>query len=165
MSDSAASRPAPHSTTGAPQAATFAISRLAYLTVLVTLIVVLMMIGISPAWFGWTVLVPIVQIWWIARVRTEADRNGLEAMRLFGSTRISWDDVAGLRFPKWSAVKAVRPDGGTVSLPAVTFADLPALSAISGGRVPDPYAAAREAALAEQLDADDSSETDRPERP
>ena len=121
------------------------ISRLAYLTVLVTLIVVVMMMGVSITWFGWTLILPILQIWWIHRVRTVADADGLTAVDTFGSTPLSWDEVAGLRFPKWSAARAVRTDGTAVRLRAVTFADLPVLSAISDGRVPDPYAAEREA--------------------
>lgn len=137
----------------------FKISGLAYLTVLVTVMLIVMMIGVSPAWWSWTVILPIVQIWWIARVRTEADENGLRAMHLFRTDSISWDEIAGLRFPKWTTTRAVRPDGTTVRLPAVTFADLPVISAVSGGRVPDPYAAAERAELEAQLAADSDDDT------
>ena len=154
MSDSAASRLAP-----APTTAMFKISGLAYLTVLVTVMLIVMMIGVSPAWWSWTVILPIVQVWWITRVRTEADENGLRAMHLFRTNAISWDEIAGLRFPKWTTTCAVRPDGTTVRLPAVTFADLPVISAVSGGRVPDPYAAAERAELEAQLAADSDDDT------
>lgn len=143
------SEPAP-TRAAQPESATFVISRLAYLTVLVTVIVAVMMMGVSITWFSWTLILPIVQIWWIHRVRTVADADGLTAVDTFGTTTLSWDEVAGLRFPKWSAVRAVRTDGTSVRLRAVAFADLPVLSAISGGRVPDPYAAAREAEAAAQ---------------
>ena len=35
--------------------------------------------------------------------------------------------------------RACRQDGSEQVLPAVTFTELPKLSAVSGGRVPDPY--------------------------
>lgn len=159
MSRTAAPRSSTAPAARPPESVTFAISRLAYFTVLVTLIVVVMMMGVSIAWFGWTLIVPLLQIWWIRRVRTVADADGLTAVHTFGTTSLSWDDVAGLRFPTWSAVRAVRRDGETVRLRAVTFADLPVLAAISGGRVPDPYAAAREAALAER-DAETETDSD-----
>ncbi len=127
--------------------AVFFISRLAYLTVPMVILVVIMLMAVSP-WFAIAFVVPLALIWWIRRVRTVADDDGLTAVHLIGTTRLAWDDVAGLRFPKWSSVRAVRPDGGTVRLPAVTFRDLPRLADASGGRVPDPFAAEREARLA-----------------
>lgn len=127
--------------------AEFRISRLSYLTVPMVALVVIMLMAVSP-WFAVLFVVPLALIWWIARVHTSADATGLTAVGLTGSTRLAWGDIAGLRFPKWSAVRAVRPDGGVVRLPGVTFRDLPRLSDASGGRVPDPFAAEREARLA-----------------
>lgn len=128
--------------------AVFTISRLSYLTVLVTVLLAVMMMGVSVPGFAWMLVLPLLQIWWIHRVKTVADEDGLTAVHLFGSQRAGWDEIDGLRFPKWSTVRAVRPDGSTIRLPSVTFADLPTLSAISGGRVPDPFAAERQARLA-----------------
>ncbi|MFT3661666.1 MAG: PH domain-containing protein [Gordonia sp. (in: high G+C Gram-positive bacteria)] len=127
----------------------FTISRLAYLTVLSTVLAVLVMMAVSP-WFGILFLTLIPQIWWIRRVRTEVDAAGITAVHSFGETRIPWDDVDGLGFPRWSAVRAVRKDGSLVRLPAVSFDDLPVLAEVSGGRVPDPFAAEYEARLAAQ---------------
>ncbi|NLG46163.1 MAG: PH domain-containing protein [Gordonia sp.] len=118
------------------------------MTVFMTLLVAVIFMGVSLPWFAWTIVVPIAQAWWIHRVRTVADTDGLTAVRMFGSTRLHWDEIDGLAFPKWRSVCAVRADGSKVRLPAVTFRELPRLSAASGGRVPDPYAAAREARLA-----------------
>jgi hypothetical protein len=37
-------------------------------------------------------------------------------------------------------VRAIRTDKSKLALPAITFRDLPRLSAASRGRIPDPYA-------------------------
>ena len=71
--------------------------------------------------------------------------DGLTAVGTFGSAAVAWTDIAGLQFPRWSAVRAVTSDGERVRLPAVGFHDLPRLSAASRGRIPDPFAAADEA--------------------
>ncbi|WP_448221528.1 PH domain-containing protein [Gordonia iterans] len=131
------------------ESVTFGISRLAYLTVLSTILAVLVMMAVTP-WFGLLFLALIPQVWWIRRVRTVADADGLTAVRAFGEERVTWDRVDGLAFPRWRAVRAVLTDGAALTLPAVAFDDLPALSAVSGGRVPDPFAAEREARLAAQ---------------
>ena len=139
---SSAARP----TAGEP--VTFTISGLAYLTVLLTVIVVIMMIGISPAWLGWTIVLPFVQAWWIHRLKTVVGPDGIRAVHTFGETSIGWDEVDGLQFDKGGAVSAVRKNGSSVRLPAVGFRDTPVLHVASGGRIPDPYAAARDARLA-----------------
>ncbi|MFT4087592.1 MAG: PH domain-containing protein [Gordonia sp. (in: high G+C Gram-positive bacteria)] len=128
----------------------FGVSRLSYLTAPVTLLLNLMLLGISVPWFLWTLIIPVFQVWWIAHRKTVVDGDGITAVGAFNSTRLGWDDVDGLRFGKWTAVRAVRPDGSAVALPGVMFGDLPKLSAASGGRIPDPYAAAREAEAAAQ---------------
>lgn len=125
--------------------AVFTINGLAYLTVLMTILVVIMFMGVSLTWLSWTVIVPIAQIWWIHRLRTIVDEDGITAVHTFGTVRLGWDEIDGLAFPKWRSVCAVRTDGSRVSLPAVGFQQLPRLSAASGGRIPDPYAGAREA--------------------
>ncbi|GAC56148.1 hypothetical protein GOHSU_04_00170 [Gordonia hirsuta DSM 44140 = NBRC 16056] len=135
------------SRTRTPASFTFAISRLSYLTVLVTLLVVFMMVGVWT-WFAVLLVLPVVQIWWIRRIKTVVDHDGLTAVHTFDSTRVPWSQVAGLQFPRWRAVRAVLIDGGYVRLPAVTFDDLPVLALISDGRVPDPFAAERAARLA-----------------
>ncbi|MFZ2509659.1 MAG: PH domain-containing protein [Gordonia sp. (in: high G+C Gram-positive bacteria)] len=144
MSVPAATRPSQ-----APESVAFVISRLAYLTVVVTLVIAVMLLGVS-LWFGWVLLLPFAQIWWIRRIKTVIDDDGLTAVHTVGQTRVEWSELAGLQFPKWSAVRAVRLDGDRVALPAVSFDDLPVLSLYSGGRVPDPFAAEREARQAER---------------
>lgn len=144
MSVPAATRPSQ-----APESVTFAISRLSYLTVLVTLILTVMMLGVS-LWFAWFIVLPVIQVWWIRRIKTTIDDDGLTAVHTVGSTRVEWSELAGLQFPKWAAVRAVRIEGDPVALPAVSFDDLPVFAMYSGGRVPDPFAAEREARRADR---------------
>lgn len=125
----------------------FKISRLAYAVVLVSVLLVVIMMG-GSLWFGFLAVVPVGLAWWIHRLHTYADSDGIVAVGTFGEQSVSWDDVAGLRFPRWSSVRAVTVDGHDIRLPAVGFDDVPKLSAASGGRLPDPFAAEREARIA-----------------
>ncbi|MCF8589536.1 PH domain-containing protein [Gordonia sp. HY285] len=122
----------------------FKISRLAYAGVLVSVLLVVIMMG-GSLWFGFLAVVPVALVWWINRLHTHVDADGIVAVGTFSEQSVSWDDVAGLRFPKWSSVRAVTVDGDDIRLPAVGFDDVPQLSLASGGRVPDPFAAEREA--------------------
>ena len=126
----------------------FTISKLAYFAVPVALLLVLMLMGISVPGFAWTIVVPLALIWWIRRLKTVVDEQGITAVGTFKTVRIPWHDVNGLRFPKWSPVCVVLNDDSSVRLPSVSFNDVPALAKASGGRVPDPFAAEREARLA-----------------
>lgn len=124
----------------------FKISRLAYAGVLISVLLVVIMMG-GSLWFGFLAVVPVALVWWIRRLRTRVDSEGILAVGTFGERFVAWDDVAGLRFPKWSSVCAVTVDGEAVKLPAVGFDDMPSLSVASGGRLPDPFAAERQARI------------------
>lgn len=87
---------------------------------------------------------------WVLRVRTTVTPDGLDLRRAFSSQSISWDEIKGFRFPKRGWARADLVDGTEVSLPTVTFGRLPQLASASGGRVTDPYAAAREAEARKQ---------------
>jgi Bacterial PH domain len=75
----------------------------------------------------------------IVRFRTTANRDTITARSLVGSRTIEWEDVDGLRFDRGSWASAHLKDGSDVRLPAVTFATLPILTAVTDGRVPNPY--------------------------
>lgn len=95
-----------------------------------------------PAWGPWglTLLVfPALMSFFIERLRTVADQTDVTARTLLSSRTVPWTHVEGLRFNRGGWARACRQDGSEQLLPAVTFATLPALNAISGGRVPDPY--------------------------
>ncbi|WP_159405393.1 PH domain-containing protein [Gordonia sp. YY1] len=119
---------------------TFRMNRLAYFTVPMLALVVVLLIGASP-WFAFAFVVPAVLWFWIHRLRTIVTEDGLRAVG-FSTTEVAWSDIAGLQFPKWSSVRAVLHNGERVRLPAIGFRDLPALSIVSGGRIPDPFEAA-----------------------
>lgn len=99
-----------------------------------------------PAVFGWMLLIPVVVAVWVLRVRTTVLPDGLRLRRMFSAQSLTWDQIKGVRFPKWGWARADLTDGREVSLPVVTFGRLPQLAAASGGRITDPYAAARRAA-------------------
>lgn len=129
VTDPAQPRKAKHAVMRIPGAAVVAIFLLTF--------------GMTP--IAWTVpgllvlyVIPAVLLYWVLRVRTTATPEGLHVRDLLRSHRLSWDDVRGLSVSNRGKVSAVTADGATVGLPAVRSRNLPALSLISGGRVPDP---------------------------
>lgn len=94
----------------------------------------------EPTWFAPLLVIPIALSAAVIRYRTVADADNVTARSLLGSETVPWDDIEGLRFDRASWAIAHRTDGSDVRLPAVTFATLPLLAEVSGGRVPNPYA-------------------------
>jgi hypothetical protein len=115
------------------------ISPMAHLAVVFLVFGLLALVLAGPAWFVVLFVIPVLLSAVIVRYRTIADRDSVTARTLLGSETIRWDDIEGLRFGKKSWALARRRDGSELSLPAVTFATLPLLTAASGGRVPNPY--------------------------
>lgn len=93
-----------------------------------------------PTWAWPLLVIPVILSALIIRLRTIADEQGVTARSALSSRTVSWDDIEGLRFEKGSWGRAVLSDGSQLRLPAVTFALLPLLTEVSGGRVPNPYA-------------------------
>lgn len=93
----------------------------------------------NPAWFTALLILPLAASIAIVRFRTTANRDTITARSLVGSRTIEWEDVDGLRFDRGSWASAHLKDGSDVRLPAVTFATLPILTAVTDGRVPNPY--------------------------
>lgn len=93
----------------------------------------------KPALFTPLLVLPVLASTAIVRYRTIASRDAVTARTMFGSQTLQWQDVDGLRFDKRSWALARRKDGSEVRLPAVTFGTLPTLTAVTGGRVPNPY--------------------------
>lgn len=83
-------------------------------------------------------LLPLAYAYWVLRNRTTVTEEALVARGLFGSTTVRWSELKSIRLVQKGWLKAVREDDSEVTLPAVRFMHLPALSLISGGRVPDP---------------------------
>lgn len=84
-------------------------------------------------------ILPVLLSAMIVRLRTVADDQGVTARTLFGSQRVRWDDIDGLRFHRGSWGRAHLKSGDDLRLPAVTFSTLPELTEASAGRVPNPY--------------------------
>jgi PH (Pleckstrin Homology) domain-containing protein len=98
-------------------------------------------------------VVPIGAIYWVLRVRTTADTDGLVARHLFAKQTLAWTDLKGFALSERSWVRAVRQDGTEVPLPTVRTRHVPALSLVSGGRLADPTEAPAEAEPAEPTTA------------
>ncbi|MCP2161049.1 PH domain-containing protein [Williamsia serinedens] len=147
---------APSQVTDQPEV--FRIGGLAYFGPIMMLVTALVLAGTSLAYLGWTLLVPFVVAFWMYRIRTVADADGVRAVGTFRTRAFAWTELTGLSFPRWGSVRAELADGSRVRLPAVSFRDLPRLSRTSAGRIPDPYAAKPDAPAAsddEPADRDD----------
>jgi len=100
-----------------------------------------------PAAFTWTLIIPFLVAAWVVRVRTVVGPEGIVARSTFRTTSIDWESLKGIRFPKRGWARADLVDGTEVPLPVVTFGRLPEIAEASGGRITDPYAAARQAEI------------------
>ncbi|MGU3293858.1 PH domain-containing protein [Williamsia sp. M5A3_1d] len=137
--DAAATRPGKRDTVALP--VQFRISPMAYFAPVMMMISAVVLAGTSLAYLGWTLVVPVIVALWMYRLRTVVTENGLRAVGALRARDITWDELEGLSFPRWGAVRAVLTDSTRMRLPAIAFRDLPRLSAASSGRIPDPYAA------------------------
>jgi len=114
-------------------------SPMAHLASAVLALGLLVLIPVFPTWGAAFLVIPILTSVAIVRLRTVADRDTVTARTLIGSRTVSWDDIEGLRFTKGKWARARLRSDEDMVLPAVTFATLPLLTAVSGGRVPNPY--------------------------
>jgi hypothetical protein len=89
-------------------------------------------------------LLPLILAIWVVRTRTVVGPETLTAYRIWGTRRIAWSDLVGLRVDDGSRIWAVQHGGDEVRLPALRARHLPVLAAISGGRLPAPLAEAGE---------------------
>jgi hypothetical protein len=97
------------------------------------------LVFVWPSWTQVLFVLPVLVSAAIVRYRTVADRDRVTARTLLRSRTAQWEQIDGLQFNRSSWAKARLTDGGEMTLPAVTFATLPMLTAASGGRVPNPY--------------------------
>ncbi|HEX7307013.1 PH domain-containing protein [Lentzea sp.] len=116
----------------------------------------LIVICVTPvAWVapGLQVLyvLPLAYAYWVLRNRTTVTEEEIVARGVFGTTTLKWTDVKYIRLVEKGWLRAVRQDASEVTLPAVRFMHLPALSLVSGGRVPDPTAKDPEPEAAEEV--------------
>ncbi len=93
----------------------------------------------GPQWVALLLVIPVLLSVLIIRYRTVADSETVTARSVLSSETVRWDDIDGLRFNRSSWATAQLKNGSELRLPAVTFATLPLLAEVSGGRVPNPY--------------------------
>ena len=99
----------------------------------------LLAVVLAVPWTAPLLVIPLIASAMIVRLRTVANARTVTARTLLGSRTVEWADIKGLRFVKGSWARAELTSGERLRLPAVTFATLPVLAAVSGGRVPNPY--------------------------
>lgn len=80
-------------------------------------------------------VVPVLAAFYIARSATIISEAGITVRAIFGQRAVGWDDVRGLSVTGRN-VYAVTTSG-TMRLPCVRLSDLAAVSAASGGRLPE----------------------------
>lgn len=137
------------------------VSRAALLAVLVAFVGASPLALSAPSRLGWLLALPLLAAAWVLRVRTVADVDGVSVRAALRTRRIGWDELRGVRFHRGGWGRAVLRDGSAVTLPAVGFNDLRQLAAVSGGRLPDPFAAAAQA----RRPAASTAEPDEPGSP
>ncbi|MFT7840029.1 PH domain-containing protein [Saccharothrix sp. BKS2] len=86
-------------------------------------------------------LLPLGFALWVVRNRTAVDGERIVARSTFGRRVLPWADVKAIKVDPKGWLSAVLADDTLVRLPAVRTGHLPALAAVSGGRVADPTAA------------------------
>ncbi|MGH3941746.1 MAG: PH domain-containing protein [Pseudonocardiaceae bacterium] len=77
---------------------------------------------------------------WLLRTRTVAGPETIVTHQVRGARSVTWSDLEGLRIDERSRVWAVLRGGKEIRLPSVRARDLPTLSSVSQGRLPDPLA-------------------------
>ncbi|MBD8507555.1 PH domain-containing protein [Hoyosella sp. G463] len=125
------------------QARIIRISRLALLGVLLFACCVALVAATSPRLFGWLLAAPIILAVWILRVQTRVSENGLRTRTMLRTRTVAWEEIKGLTFPKHRSARAVLRSGEQVPLPAVTLEDLPSITPLSNGLIPDIEASYR----------------------
>ena len=104
----------------------------------------------AAPWLFLVYVVPIGAIFWVLRLRTVADADGLVARTMFGRHELRWADIRALRVSERSWVRAVLDGDREQTLPTVRTRHLPALALISGGRLEDPTEPAASPPASEQ---------------
>jgi hypothetical protein len=112
-------------------------TRSALLPVVVLAMCLLPVASFAP-WTPLVLLVPVTVAAWVLRTGVDVDDDGLTVRTLFGSRRVAWSEVAGIRVAERGELWLVRTVGTEVRLPALRARDLPRLAQLSGGRLELP---------------------------
>jgi hypothetical protein len=113
----------------------------------------------SAPWLWLLYLVPLAIAWWLVRTRTVVDSRRLAVRTALGRRDVPWSELTALRVADPATVRAVLPDQTEVRLPSVRARHLPLLSAMSGGRLPDPSAPATPDRATPDVEPDQTPDT------
>jgi hypothetical protein len=112
-------------------------SRTALLPVVVGFVCVLPLAGVT-LWALLLMVVPAAIAVWVFRVGVDVSDDGVTAHSLAGSRTVRWSELSGIRVGERSDLWLVTTAGTQVRLPVLRTRDLPRLSTLSHGRIPDP---------------------------
>lgn len=119
----------------------FRVNPMSYLVIGIFLPAILWPLATYPLALGWLILLPIGFAWWVARTRTRITEDGVQLSTWRSRTEVPWDEVRGVMFPGRGFARLVTTDDRSLAMGGVSFHDLPRLSAVSRGRIRDPYSA------------------------
>ncbi len=97
---------------------------------------------------------PVAFAVWVVRNRTTVTAEQIVARGLFGKRTVAWTDVKAIKLSEKSWLSVVLADDELVKLPAVRMMHLPALAAVSGGRITAPAAKVEEPAAEEDAEVE-----------
>lgn len=123
-----------------PASLTFRITPISLFAVITVAICVTPMAWVA-AWLLSLYAIPVLLLVWVLRCRTVVDADQLSVRTMLRSTTVPWDEVRSLHLDERRWLRAVLVSGKKIRLPSVRVRDLPRLSAMSGGRLPDPATA------------------------
>ncbi len=112
-------------------------SRTALLPVVILLICVIPFAAATP-WALVVLLLPLLAGAWVLRVGVDIDDDGITARQIAGARTVRWQELAGIRVGERGDLWLVTTGGTEVALPVLRARDLPRLSELSGGRIPQP---------------------------
>lgn len=161
-----ATEPAGHDEAGpsGPASLTFRILPISLLTVLIIAVCVTPLAFAHPALLS-LYLLPLLLGAWVLGARTVVTPEKISARALLRDVDIDWDDIKGFKLNERRWLRAVLTSDKEVLLPAVRVRDLPRLAAMSGGRIPDPSAEARQdetETTSETTETEEAGETGQP---
>jgi Bacterial PH domain len=115
------------------------LSRTALVPVLLLAICSVPLAAVSP-WTAVVLLVPLALAAWVLRAGVDVGDAGITVRSLTARRTVPWADIAGIRVAPRGGLWLVTTHGTELRLPVLRARDLPRLSALSGGRIPQPAA-------------------------
>jgi hypothetical protein len=110
-------------------------SRTALLPVVVLVFCVLPLANATP-WLLALLVVPAALAAWVFRVGVDVGDAGITVRSLAGSRTVAWPELAGIRVGERGDLWLVTTRDTQLRLPVLRARDLPRLSTLSGGRIP-----------------------------